>query len=220
MAAPDKKWRECTMKVLLINGSPHKNGCTYTALAEVAAELEKNGVETEIFHIGAKPVGGCVACWACKQLGKCAFDDTVNEALPKLAEADGVVFGSPVYYACANGSMLGFMQRLSIAGGQHLQFKPAAIVASARRAGTTATLDALAKIPAYHNMPLVSGCYWPMVHGANGKAEDAAQDTEGLQTMRAIGRNMAWMLKCIAAGKAAGIEQPVAEPKQFTSFIR
>lgn len=220
MAAPDKKWRECTMKVLLINGSPHKNGCTYTALAEVAAELEKNGVETEIFHIGTKPVGGCVACWACGKLGKCVHDDVVNEALPKVAEADGIVFGSPVYYAGVNGSMLGFMQRLAVSGGKYLNFKPAAIVASARRAGTTATLDALAKVPAYFNMPLVSGCYWPMVHGANGKAEDAAQDAEGLQTMRAIGRNMAWMLKCIAAGKAAGIEQPVAEPKQFTSFIR
>ena len=208
------------MKVLLINGSPHKNGCTYTALAEVATELQKNGVETEIFHIGAKPVGGCVACWACSKLGKCVYDDVVNEALPKVAEADGIVFGSPVYYASVNGNMLSFMQRLAIAGGKHLQFKPAAIVASARRAGTTATLDALAKVPAYFNMPLVSGCYWPMVHGANGKGEDAAQDAEGLQIMRSIGRNMAWMLKCIQAGKAAGIAQPEIEPKQTTSFIR
>ena len=206
------------MKVLLINGSPHKNGCTYTALAEVAAELEKNGVETEIFHIGTKPVGGCVACWACKQLGKCAFDDTVNEALPKLAEADGVVFGSPVYYACANGSMLGFMQRLSIAGGQHLQFKPAAIVASARRAGTTTALEAMEKVPQFFEMPLISSTYWPMVHG--GKAEEAAADAEGMQIMRNLGRNMAWILRCIEAGKAAGIEAPVAENDKRTNFIR
>ena len=203
------------MKVLLINGSPHKNGCTYTALAEVAAELEKNGVETEIFHIGAKPVGGCVACWACKQLGKCAFDDTVNEALPKLAEADGVVFGSPVYYACANGSMLGFMQRLSIAGGQHLQFKPAAIVASARRAGTTATLDALAKIPAYHNMPLVSGCYWPMVHGRNNTPEDVEQDIEGVAIMQQLGHSMAYMIKAQAAAKEAGVEPTLIAKPQY-----
>ena len=208
------------MNVLLINGSPHKNGCTNAALTEMAKVLNEAGIETTIFHIGSAPVGGCVGCGGCSKAGKCVFGGPVADVLPLVEKADGIVFGAPVHYATAAASMLGFMQRLSIAGGQHLQFKPAAIVASARRAGTTATLDALAKIPAYHNMPLVSGCYWPMVHGANGKAEDAAQDAEGLQTMRAIGRNMAWMLKCIAAGKAAGIEQPVAEPKQFTSFIR
>lgn len=206
------------MKVLLINGSPHKNGCTNAALSEMARVLEECGVSAEIFHIGSKPVGGCVACGACKTLGKCAFDDSVNLCLPKLAEADGVVFGSPVHYAAAAGSMSGFMHRLAIAGGSSLQFKPAAVVASARRAGTTATLDELVKVPQFFNMPLINGNYWSMVHGVS--AEDVAKDEEGLQVVRNIARNMAWILKSIEAGKAAGVEQPVNEPKIKTNFIR
>ena len=206
------------MKVLLINGSPHKEGCTYTALSEIARMLNENGVETEIFHIGSRPVGGCVACGGCKKLGRCVYEDSVNEALPKVAGADGIVFGSPVHYASAAGSMAGFMHRLSICGGKYLQYKPAACVVSARRAGTTAALDELVKVPQYHNMPLISGNYWCMVHGS--KAEDVLRDEEGLQVMRALGRNMAWLLRSIEAGKAAGVPQPESEAKIYTSFIR
>lgn len=206
------------MKVLLINGSPHKEGCTFTALSEIARTLNENGVETVIFHIGNRPVGGCTACGGCKKLGKCVFEDSVNEALPKVAEADGIVFGSPVHYAAAAGSMSGFMHRLSMLAGKDLQYKPAAVIASARRAGTTATLDELAKVAQFNNMPLISSCYWNMVHGS--KAEDVAKDEEGLQIMRNLGQNMAWILKSIEAGKAAGVPQPKGETRVYTNFIR
>ena len=207
------------MKVLLINGSPHQYGCTYTALNEVAKELECSGIETEILHIGTRPIGGCIACGVCRKIGKCVFPEGgVNEALAKAKEADGIVFGSPVYYASGNGSMIGFMDRLFYAGASAMAYKPGACIASARRAGTTATLDQMNKYLTINNMPLVSSQYWNMVHG--NTPEEVKQDQEGLQVMRTLGRNMAWLLKSIEAGRQAGISLPQAEPRERTNFIR
>ena len=207
------------MKVLLINGSPHKNGCTFTALSEVAKTLNESGVETEIFHIGAKPVGGCVACGGCSGKGQCVFNDgIVNELIAKAKEADGFVVGSPVYYASPNGNLLSVLDRAFYAGKNNFVHKPAAAIASARRAGTTATLEVINKYFTFAQMPLVSSSYWNMVHG--GKPEDVMQDLEGLQIMRNLGRNMAWLLKCIEAGKQNGIELPQNEFNNKTNFIR
>ncbi len=207
------------MKVLLVNGSPHEKGCTYRALCEVAKALEENGVETEIFHIGKKPIAGCLGCGACAKLGKCVTDDTVGAFAQKAENADGFVFGSPVYYASAAGQMVSFMDRLFYCAGKKLAFKPAAAVASARRAGTVATFDVLNKYFTINNMPVVSANYWNGVHGANNTPADVEQDGEGLQTMRLLGNNMAWLLKCLALGKEAGIS-PQKETKIRTNFIR
>ena len=206
------------MKVLLINGSPKKEGCTYTALSVVAKVLNEEGIETEIFHVGNKPIAGCMGCGFCRKTGKCKFDDTVNECASKAKEADGIIVGSPVHYASASGMITSFMDRLFFSSSAALQYKPAAVVASARRAGTTATLDQLSKHFTISNMPLVSSCYWNMVHG--NTPEDVMQDLEGLQIMRTLGRNMAWLLKSIEAGKKAGIQMPIKEDKIKTSFIR
>lgn len=207
------------MKVLLVNGSPNEKGCTYTALSEVANTLNKEGVETEIFWIGKKVVSGCVACRMCKEKGKCVFDDIVNEFNDKAYEADGFVFGSPVYYASANGSLMSFMDRVfysAKAGTFYL--KPGAAVASARRAGTTATLDEINKYFQISQMPVISSDYWNMVHG--GCAEDVMKDEEGLHTMRTLAKNMAWFLKVKEAGVNAGVTLPQTEEKIFTNFIR
>lgn len=204
------------MKVLLINGSPHKNGCTNRALCEVAEELKRNGVETEIFWIGIDAVHGCVVCGGCSKTGKCVFDDCVNVLSEKMAECDGLVIGSPVYYASPNGTLLAILDRL-FGVCPHLLHKPAAAVASARRAGTTATLDALNKYFTIRQMPVVASTYWNMVHGS--QAEDVENDFEGLQTMRNIGKNMAWLIKCINAGKEAGVETPIADSGKRTNFI-
>ena len=186
------------MKVLLINGSPHEKGCTYTALTLIAGELNSAGIETEILNVGTKPVGGCIGC------GGCA--------------ADAFVFGTPVHYASASGNMTSFMDRLAYAGGKYLAYKPAAICCSARRAGTTTTLDQLVKYPEFFHMPLVSGSYWPMVHGSN--PEQVLQDAEGCAVMQELGRNMAWLLRCIEAGRAAGIDHPENPRRPMTNFIR
>ena len=206
------------MKVLMLNGSPHKNGCTDRALREIAAELAKAGVDSEIFWLGAKPAGGCVGCGACGKTGKCAFDGGVNEFVEKAREADGFIFGSPVHYAAASGSITGFLDRAFYSGSPAFQGKPGAAVVSARRAGTTAAFDQLNKYFAINEMPVVSANYWNMVHGST--AADVEQDLEGLQTMRVLARNMAWLMKCVAAGKAAGVERPAQEQKQRTNFIR
>ena len=207
------------MKVLLLNGSPHPHGCTFTALSEVAKTLEESGVETEILQIGAKPVRGCIACGGCAGKGRCVFgDDIVNTLIEKMEQADGFIVGSPVYYASANGAVECILDRAFYAGGKAFVHKPAAAVASARRAGTTATLDELTKYFTISQMPVVSSTYWPMVHG--GKAEDVAKDEEGLQIMRNLGRNMAWLLKCIEAGRQAGVQVPEAERQYRTNFIR
>ena len=206
------------MKVLMLNGSPHKNGCTDRALREIAAELAKAGVDSEIFWLGAKPAGGCMGCGACGKTGKCAFDGGVNEFVEKAREADGFIFGSPVHYAAASGSITGFLDRAFYSGSPAFQGKPGAAVVSARRAGTTAAFDQLNKYFAINEMPVVSANYWNMVHGST--AADVEQDLEGLQTMRVLARNMAWLMKCVAAGKAAGVERPAQEQKQRTKFIR
>ena len=206
------------MNVLLINGSPHKQGCTYAALCEVAKPLQQAGIETEIFHIGSAPVGGCVGCGGCAKAGQCVFGGSVVDVLPLAERADAFVFGAPVHYATAAASMLGFMHRLAISGGKYLRHKPAAVVTSTRRAGTTTALEAMEKVPQFFEMPLISSTYWPMVHGSN--AEQAALDAEGMQIMRNLGSNMAWLLQCIEAGRAAGIEPPQAECSARTNFIR
>lgn len=206
------------MKVLLVNGSPNKAGCTYTALSEVAKTLNAEGIETEIFHIGNAPISGCKACRACKKLGKCVIDDLVNEFADKAQEADGFIFGSPVYYAAANGALVSFMDRLFFSAGKTMRLKPAAAVASARRAGTTATLDIINKYFTICEMPIVSSRYWNMVHGST--PDDVLKDEEGLWTMRTLGRNMAYLLKAIGAAKKAGIPLPEREQGVFTNFIR
>lgn len=205
------------MKVLLLNGSPHKNGCTYTALCEVEKTLNENGVETEIVWIGNGSVHGCIACGGCKSTGKCVFDDGVNEISAKMEHCDGLIVGSPVYYSSPNGSLLALLDRL-FGICPHLAHKPAAAVVSARRGGTSATLDVINKYFTIRQMPVVSSTYWNMVHGSC--PEDVMQDKEGLQTMRNLGRNMAWLIKCITAGKKAGIDIPEAETATKTSFIR
>ena len=211
------------MKVILVNGSPHKNGCTHRALAEVATMLDAHGIESEIFWIGAKPAAGCMACGRCRETGACIFDDAVNEFRALAEQADGFIFGAPVHYAHAASSLMGFMDRLFYSNGKAdapdvLSFKPAAAIASARRAGTTAALDDMQKFFTISNMPIVSSRYWNMVHGCT--PEEVEQDQEGLWTMRQLGRNMAWLLKSLEAGREAGIGLPDREAGSFTSFIR
>ena len=206
------------MKVLLVNGSPHKEGCTYTALSAVANVLNDEGIETEIINV-SKTNSGCMGCGYCFKMGKCVNDtDCVNEVVARLSEFDGFVFGSPVHYASASGAITCFMDRLFYAGGKNLKFKPGAVVASARRGGTTATLDQLTKHLTISNMPVVSSSYWNMVHGST--PEDVLKDEEGMQTMRNLGKNMAWLLKCIELGKENGVPHPIPEAKIKTNFIR
>lgn len=207
------------MKVLLINGSSHEKGCTFAALDEAARALEEKGVETEMIFIGNQPIADCIACHKCRTLGKCVFDDIVNRVLEKCKTADGFVFASPVYYAHPSGRLLSFMDRLFYAGGAHLAYKPAAAAVSARRAGTTAALDAILKHFTINNMPVVPSNYWAMVHGRLNAPQEVAQDEEGVQIMRVLGYNMAWLLKCIAAGKAQGIVPQPLE-KVMTNFIK
>ena len=207
------------MKVFLVNGSPHQHGCTDRALREVASALEQGGIETEIFWIGNQPIGGCIGCGACAKLGRCAFDGVVNEFAEKLGEADGFVFGSPVHYAAASGNMTAFLDRLFYSAPKETFCrKPAAVVTSARRAGTTAAYEQLLKYPGICQMPIISSCYWNMVHGSC--AEEVEQDLEGLRTMRVLGHNMAYFLHCLAAGRAAGVPLPPEEPPARTNFIR
>jgi len=208
------------MKVLLINGSPKVKGCTYTALFEVAKALENENIETEIFHLGNKPIRGCTACGSCfkSKSGKCVFDDdVVNIALEKAKEADAFVFGSPVHYGGASGEITSFLDRFFYAGNG-FQYKPGAAVVSCRRGGATSAFDQLNKYFTLSSMPVVSSQYWNMVHG--NSPEEVKQDLEGMQTMRTLGKNMAWLLKCIEAGKKAGINLPEKEPRVATNFIR
>lgn len=205
------------MKVLLVNGSYHEHGCTRTALDEVAKALNANGVETEIFWVGKTSIGACKGCWSCKKTKKCVIDDGVNEFVEKAGEFDGFVFGSPVYYASASGALVSFMDRVFYSGGKNLAYKPACAVVSCRRAGASTTFDVINKYFTINNMPVVGSNYWNEVHG--NKAEEVLQDEEGLQTMRILGNNMAWLLKCIQLGKEAGVE-PVKERKVMTNFIR
>ena len=207
------------MKVLLINGSPHAQGCTYTALSVVADELQKNGVETEIVHVGHKDIRGCIGCYKCRELGRCVFDkDVVNELSQKFAEADGLVVGSPVYYAGMNGTLKSLLDRLFFSAPFPKRFKVGAAVVSARRMGTTSTLDDLNKYFLHGEMPIASSRYWNAVHGNTPK--DVMRDEEGLQTMRYRGRNMAFLIRAIRAERErAGL--PEEEPQRIaTNFIR
>ena len=208
------------MKVLLLNGSSHPHGCTDTALREVASALESAGIDAEILFLGNDPVRDCTACGTCaKAPGKCVFDDDiVNRIIEKAREADGFVFGTPVYYAHPSGRILSILDRVFYAGKSAFVHKPAAAIASARRAGTTASLDVLQKYFTISQMPVVSSTYWTMVHGK--EAQDVLKDEEGLQTMRNLASNMAWMLRCIEAGKSMGIQPPQAESVARTNFIR
>lgn len=202
------------MKVLLINGSPHEKGCTFTALSEVAKTLNAEGIETQIFHIGSDPVRGCTGCGGCSKLGKCVFgDDIANEMLAIMQAADGIVVGSPVYFAGPNGALCALLDRAFCASAGKLAYKPAAAVVSARRSGTTATFDRLNKYFTLSKMPVVSSQYWNGVHGST--PEDVIKDGEGMQTMRTLGRNMSWMLK-----QLHGSETPQPEPRVRTNFIR
>ena len=206
------------MKVLLVNGSPHKKGCTNRALEEVSKTLIEEGIETTIFHIGTKPIAGCMACGQCKSKGQCVFDDQVNAFANICDDYDGYIFGSPVYYASMNGSMVGFMDRLFYSHASAFALKPAASVVSARRGGTTATFDQMNKYFTIAQMPIIASTYWNNVHG--NSAEEVEQDLEGLQVMRNLGRNMAFFLKCKEAGLKAGVKEPVAQKDHYTNFIR
>lgn len=207
------------MKVLLVNGSPHEFGCTYTALAEAAKTLENEGISTEFFWLGTKPLSGCIGCGTCRKAGKCVFDDKVNEFLEKAKEADGFLFGSPVHYAAASGALTSFMDRAFYAGAKELYaLKPAAAVVSARRAGTTAAFEHINKYFTISEMPVISSCYWNMVHGS--KPDDVKQDEEGLYTMRLLAKNMAFFLKCKKIALENGLTLPEKEPRVFTNFIR
>ncbi|MCQ2560387.1 MAG: flavodoxin family protein [Clostridia bacterium] len=208
------------MKALLINGSPHARGCTFSALEEVAKELNKCGVDSEILQIGVKPISGCIVCGQCrKNDGHCVIkDDGVNEAIDKIKAADAVVLGSPVYYAGVSGQMKSCLDRVFFAGGGNFAQKLGAAVVSCRRGGSVSTFDTLNHYFTICNMPVVPSQYWNSVHGA--MPGEAKQDVEGLQTMRTLGYNMAWLLKCIELGKADGIVPFSESEKQITNFIR
>lgn len=207
------------MKVLMINGSPNEKGCTYTALSEVALSLQKQGIEHEILWIGKDAIHGCTACSYCKEAGLCIFDDDrVNEAVKKGQECDALVLGSPVYYASYNGALGSFLDRMFRVVGKRLVFKPGASVVSCRRGGASASFDGLNKYFTISQMPIVSSSYWNSVHG--NTPEEVKQDLEGLQVMRALGNNLAWLLACIEAGKAHGVALPVIEDPIRTNFIR
>ena len=210
------------MKVLLLNGSPHARGCTHRALLEVGKSLEAEGIQTAFFWIGKAPIIGCQGCGGCAKAGKCVFSDGVNDFVAFAKEADGFVFGAPVHYAAAAGGITAFLDRAfysaSSAGAQVFRLKPAAAIVSARRAGTTAALDQLNKYFTISQMPIISSRYWNMVHG-NTPAE-VEQDLEGMQVMRFLGRNMAYFLKCIEAGRKAGVPLPREEGRIATNFIR
>lgn len=206
------------MKVILVNGSPKEKGCTFRALSEAAAELNKNGIDTEIFHIGTEPLAGCTGCGGCAGTGECVYDDAVNRFAALAKSADGFIFGSPVHYAAASGALTSFLDRAFYSAGGKMRGKVGASVVSCRRGGASAAFDQLNKYFTINNMPVVSSQYWNQVHG--NTPEEVEQDLEGLQTMRMLAKNMAWLLKCIDLGKKSGITVPEQEAKVKTNFIR
>lgn len=206
------------MKVILVNGGPHEKGCTYTALEEVSNTLQKNGIATEIMWLGINPIAGCIGCNACLKTGKCFRGDIVNEFLEKAKETDGFVFGTPVHFASMSGALTSFMDRVFYGRGELFKNKPACGVVSCRRGGASATFDEINKYFAMNSMPIVTSQYWNQVHGTN--PEEVRKDEEGMQTMRTLGNNMAWLLKCIDVAKKAGVEYPEKEKQIKTNFIR
>lgn len=211
------------MKVLLVNGSPHPQGCTYTALLEVEKTLLEDGIETEIIWLGKQAINGCIDCRDCAQNKQCIFNDVVNEFVDKAQSADGFIFGSPVHYAGASGAITAFLDRVffsTMLSGKSSTFKhkPGSVIVSARRGGTTAAYDQLNKYLGISQMPIISSQYWNMVHGST--PEQVQQDEEGMQIMRVLGRNMAYFLKCQEAGTKAGIQPPASEKRVSTNFIR
>ena len=205
------------MKVLLLNGSSHEKGCTNAALQEVSRALNEEGIDTEILFLGNAGIPDCIACGGCRETGECVFHDIVNEIVHKAKESDGFVFGSPVYYAHPSARLLTVLDRAFYSGGANFAFKPAAAVCSARRAGNTASFDVINKYFTINSMPVVSSIYWNHVHG--NTPQEVAQDKEGLMTMYNLGKNMAWLLKCIRLGQENGLPHPVNQ-KIATNFIR
>lgn len=206
------------MKVLLINGSPNKEGCTFTALSEVASVLQAEGIATEMLYLGKKPLAGCIACGNCMKTGHCFRDDVVKDIQVRLDEFDGFVVGSPVYYSGPTGQLVSFLNRLFYATEGRMAGKPGTAVVSCRRGGASATFEQINQYFAISNMPIVSSQYWNSVHGFT--PDDVRKDKEGLQTMRTLGQNMAWLLKCIACGRSHGIGLPAYEPRLRTHFIQ
>ena len=205
------------MRVLLVNGSPNTEGCIFTALSEVSKTLNAEGIETEMFQVGSLPLQGCNSCWKCKEIKKCIFDDIVNEFAARFEESDGIVIGSPVYFSSANGSVVSFLDRLFFSTAFSKAMKVGAAVVNARRGGCSTTFDVLNKYFTISGMPIASSKYWNDVHGYT--PEDTAKDEEGLQTMRVLGRNMAFLIKSIALGKEKyGL--PEKETRVFTNFIK
>ena len=218
----DSRKEDDKMNVLMINGSPNAKGCTFTALTEIGKTLQEQNIDYEIMQLGKQPIRDCINCNRCHGEGCIFDDDMVNEFIQKAKDADGFVFGTPVYYAHPSGRLLSFLDRAFYSSASSriykpFQFKPAAAIASARRAGTTASIDVINKYISIAMMPIVSSTYWNMVHGLT--PEDVMQDKEGLQTMRNIGKNMAWMLQCIACAKQHNIPQPQPDVADSTNFI-
>ena len=204
-------------KILLLNGSPHEHGCSYTALSEVASVLNKNGVETEIMWVGTKAINGCIDCGKCSETGRCIFNDLVNQIIDRLDEFDGIVVGSPVYYGGASAQVCCILDRLCFCASPRLKGKLAAAVVSCRRGGASAAFDRLNKYFLMNNMPVVPSQYWNQVHGFT--PDDVRKDEEGLQTMRTLATNMVWLLQSIEAGKKQGVVLPEYEPRLWTHFI-
>ncbi len=206
------------MKVILINGSPNENGCTYTALKEIESKLIENEIETEMFWVGNKAISGCIGCQACFKTGKCFIDDNVNIFIEKAKEVDGFIFGSPVHFAACSGFLSCFMDRVFYKRKKVFSNKLASSIVTCRRGGSTAALDEINKYFSLSNMPIVSGGYWNMVHG--NTPEEVVKDEEGMQNMRHLGNNMSWLLKCVEAGRNTGVELPKNEKTILTNFIR
>ena len=206
------------MKILMLNGSAHTNGNTFLALTEIGKQLNNEGIDYEIFQMGPDPVRDCIGCGRCTDEGCVFTDDAVNAFIAKAKEADGIIFGTPVYYAHPSGRILSFLDRVFYSSGDAFRFKPGAAVAVARRGGTTASFDVMNKYFGISQMPVVTSTYWNIAHGrAQG---EAVQDAEGMQTMRNLARNMAWLLKCIEVGKQSGVSFPDTESGNKTNFIR
>lgn len=206
------------MKVYLVNGSPKQKGTTFAALSRVAESLIDNAIEAEIYWLGNKAIAGCIGCQACRKNKKCIFDDKVNEFAELAKNADGFIFGTPVHYAAASGFLTSFMDRLFYSASKNLTYKPASAITVARRGGQASTFDQINKYFTINQMPVVSSVYWNQVYGLN--SEQAQQDLEGMQTMEILGNNMAWLLKCIEAGKNAGITVKPMPERMGTNFIR